>query len=276
VAATVLKHADTAMYQAKAGASGAIVMYTAAMSARLRNWLDLEGRLRRAVQEDKLELHYQPKFRLSDNRLVGVEALLRWCDAEPGEIPPTRFIEIAEDSGLIIDLGAWVIRAVCRQLRAWQDAGHSVPVAINVSGKELLHGDPAWTLEAEARAAGVPISLIEVEMTESVLVKDSARVRTALERLRQLGCRIALDDFGTGYSSLAGWNGCVSEAATRRRASCYRSPCRCASSNRDFCGRPTCPRDTDCACRLAVSQAFALISSRSGLDLVETKLGVLQ
>jgi diguanylate cyclase (GGDEF)-like protein len=201
--ATVLKHADTAMYQAKAGASGAIVMYTAAMSARLRDWLDLEGRLRRAVQEDKLELCYQPKFRLSDSRMVGVEALLRWCDAEHGEIPPNRFIEIAEDSGLILDLGAWVIRAVCRQLRAWQDAGHSVPVAINVSGKELLHGDPAWTLEAEARAAGVPISLIEVEMTESVLVKDSARVRAALERLRHLGCRIALDDFGTGYSSLA-------------------------------------------------------------------------
>jgi diguanylate cyclase len=201
--ATVLKHADTAMYQAKSGASGSIVMYTPAMSARLRDWLDLEGRLRRAVQEDKLELYYQPKFRLSDNRLMGAEALLRWCDAEHGEIPPTRFIEIAEDSGLIIDLGAWVIRAVCRQLRAWQDSGHSIPVAINVSGKELLHGDPAWTLEAEAVAAGIPISLLEVEMTESVLVKDSARVRAALERLRQLGCRIALDDFGTGYSSLA-------------------------------------------------------------------------
>jgi EAL domain-containing protein (putative c-di-GMP-specific phosphodiesterase class I) len=191
------------MYQAKAGASGSTVMYTPAMSARLRDWLDLEGRLRRALQEDKLELYYQPKFRLSDNRLVGAEALLRWCDAEHGDIPPTRFIEIAEDSGLIIDLGAWVIRAVCRQLRSWQDAGHSIPVAINVSGKELLHGDPAWTLEAEAGAAKIPISLIEVEMTESVLVKDSARVRAALERLRQLGCRIALDDFGTGYSSLA-------------------------------------------------------------------------
>jgi diguanylate cyclase len=201
--ATVLKHADTAMYQAKAGASGSIVMYTPAMSARLRDWLDLEGRLRRAVQEDTLELHYQPKFRLSDNRLVGVEALLRWCDAEHGEIPPTRFIEIAEDSGLIIELGSWVIRSVCRQLRAWQDSGHSVPVAVNVSGKELLHGDPAWTLEAEAVAAGIPIALIEVEMTESVLVNDSARVRAALGRLRQLGCRIALDDFGTGYSSLA-------------------------------------------------------------------------
>jgi diguanylate cyclase len=201
--ATVLKNADTAMYQAKAGASGSIVMYTAAMSAKLRGWLDLEGRLRRAVAEDQLELHYQPKFRLGDHRLMGLEALLRWCDREYGEIPPTRFIEIAEDSGLIIDLGAWVIRAVCRQLRDWQASGLTVPVAINVSGKELLHGDPARVIEVEAAAAGIATSLIEVEITESILVKDSVRVRVALERLRQLGCRIALDDFGTGYSSLA-------------------------------------------------------------------------
>jgi diguanylate cyclase (GGDEF)-like protein len=200
---TVLKHADTAMYQAKTGATGSTTMYTAAMSSRLRNWLDLEGRLRRAVQEDLLHLHYQPKFRLSDNRLVGVEALLRWCDTEHGEIPPTRFIEIAEDSGLIIDLGSWVVRAVCRQLREWQNRGLALPVAINVSGKELLHGDPARVVEEEAAAAGIPVSLIEVEITESLLVKDSAKVRGALERLRRLGCRIALDDFGTGYSSLA-------------------------------------------------------------------------
>jgi diguanylate cyclase (GGDEF)-like protein len=200
---TVLKHADTAMYQAKAGAIGSAAMYTAAMSARLRDWLDLEGRLRRAVQDDLLYLHYQPKFSLRDNRLVGVEALLRWCDTEHGEIPPTRFIEIAEDSGLIIDLGSWVVRAACRQLREWQNRGLSLPVAINVSGKELLHGDPARVVEEEAAAAGIPVSLIEIEITESLLVKDSAKVRGALERLRRLGCRIALDDFGTGYSSLA-------------------------------------------------------------------------
>ena len=200
---TVLKHADTAMYQAKAGAIGSAATYTAAMSARLRDWLDLEGRLRRAVQDDLLYLHYQPKFSLRDNRLVGVEALLRWCDTEHGEIPPTRFIEIAEDSGLIMDLGSWVIRAACRQLREWQNRGLSLPVAINVSGKELLHGDPARVVEEEAAAAGIPVSLIEVEITESLLVKDSAKVRGALERLRRLGCRIALDDFGTGYSSLA-------------------------------------------------------------------------
>lgn len=201
--ATVLKHADTAMYQAKAGAVGSVVTYVAAMSNRLRDWLDLEARLRRAVQDDLLCLHYQPKFRLSDNALVGVEALLRWNDSEHGEIPPARFIEIAEDSGLIIDLGDWVVRAACRQIRQWQDRGIAVPVAINVSGKELLHADPARVVEAQAAAAGIPVSLIEIEITETLLVKDSAKVRGALERLRKLGCRIALDDFGTGYSSLA-------------------------------------------------------------------------
>ncbi|MGH8258431.1 MAG: putative bifunctional diguanylate cyclase/phosphodiesterase, partial [Steroidobacteraceae bacterium] len=201
--ATVLKHADTAMYQAKTGAAAPIALYAPAMSSRLRDWLDLEARLRRAVQEDRVHLLFQPKFRLTDRCLSGVEALLRWCDSEHGDISPNRFVEIAEDSGLILDMGSWVVRAACRQLRKWLDAGFTVPVAINVSGKELLHGDPARVVELEAAAAGVPTSLVEIEITESILVKDSPVVRRALERLRQLGCRIALDDFGTGYSSLA-------------------------------------------------------------------------
>lgn len=200
--ATVLKHADTAMYQAKAS-SGPVVSYTPAMSARLRDWLELEGRLRRAVHNDLLTLVFQPKFRLQDNQLVGVEALLRWRDADYGDISPTRFVEIAEDSGLILDMSSWVVRAVCRQMRKWLDRGICVPVAINCSGKELLHGDPARVVETEAAAAGVPTSLIEIELTESLLIQDSAAVQGALKRLRQLGCRIALDDFGTGYSSLA-------------------------------------------------------------------------
>jgi diguanylate cyclase len=200
---SVLKHADTAMYQAKMQAAASIAVYTPAMSTRLRDWLELEARLRHAVQEDRVHLQFQPKFRLRDTTLSGVEALLRWCDSEHGDISPNRFVEIAEDSGLILDLGSWVVRAACRQLRQWLDRGWSVPVAINVSGKELLHGDPARVVETEAAAAGVPTSLIEIEITESILVKDSTVVRTALERLRRLGCRIALDDFGTGYSSLA-------------------------------------------------------------------------
>ena len=200
---TVLKHADTAMYQVKSGAVTAVAAYTPAMSSRVRDWLDLEARLRRALQEDLLTLQYQPKFRISDNHLCGVEALLRWCDPDHGNISPNRFIEIAEDSGLIIDMGAWVTRQACRQLRSWLDRGVAVPIAINVSGKELLHGDPARVIQSEAAAAGIPASMIEVEITESLLIKDSATVRSALASLRQLGCRIALDDFGTGYSSLA-------------------------------------------------------------------------
>jgi diguanylate cyclase len=201
--ATVLKHADTAMYQAKTGAAGSVAVYCPAMSSRLRDWLELEGRLRRAVQTDLLTLQFQPKFRLTDNKVAGVEALLRWCDVDHGDISPVRFIEIAEDSGLIIDLGSWVVRAACRQLRKWLDRGIAVPVAVNVSAKELLFGDPARVVETETAAWGVPPALIEIEITESLLVKDSATVRGALEKLRQLGCRIALDDFGTGYSSLA-------------------------------------------------------------------------
>ena len=200
---TVFKHADTAMYHAKGGTSGQIAFYTAAMSSRLRDWLDLEARLRRAVQEGVLGLHFQPKFSLRDNSVVGVEALLRWHDSEHGDISPTRFIEIAEDSGLILDIGSWVTRAACRHLRRWMDAGYAVPIAINVSPKELLHGDPAKVVEAEAAAAGVPPSLIEIEITESLLARDSSAVQSAFQRLRKLGCRIALDDFGTGYSSLA-------------------------------------------------------------------------
>lgn len=199
---TVFKHANTAMYQSKAN-SGAVTAYTPTMSARMRDWLELEGRLRRAVRNDLLHLVYQPKFRLRDNKLVGVEALLRWRDSEYGDISPQRFVEIAEDSGLILEMGAWVMRAVCRQMRQWLDRGIRIPVAINCSAKELLHGDPARVLEAEAAAANVPTSLIEIELTESLLIQDSAAVQGALRRLRQLGCQIALDDFGTGYSSLA-------------------------------------------------------------------------
>jgi len=201
--ATVCKFADTAMYQARASGNGAVAAYTPAMSSRMRDWLELEGRLRRAVHNDLLNLVFQPKFRLSDDKLVGVEALLRWRDAEYGDVSPIRFVEIAEDSGLILDMSGWVVRAVCRQLRKWLDVGIAIPVAINISGKELLHGDPARLVETEAAAAGVPTSLIEIELTESLLIKDSTTVQNTLKRLRQLGCRIALDDFGTGYSSLA-------------------------------------------------------------------------
>src|ERR1700722_681312 len=200
---SLLKHADIAMYQAKLGGAPKVAAYNAAMSARLRDWLDLESRLRRAVRNDMLDLRFQPKVRLSDYSVVGVEALTRWYDPELGEVPPIRFIQVAEESGLIVDLGAWLIRAACKQARAWLDVGLKMPIAINISGKELLFGDPARSLETEIARFGISPSLIEVEITESVFVSDSSVGRSSIEKIKQLGCRIALDDFGTGYSSLS-------------------------------------------------------------------------
>jgi diguanylate cyclase (GGDEF)-like protein len=202
-AETVLKHADTAMYQAKSAGTGAVAVYSPAMSSRLRKYVQLESRLRRAVHAEALCFELQPKFRLSDQRLIGAEVLARWNDEELGNVQPSEFIAVAEESSLIIELGEWVMRAACHQLRAWRENDIGLPLAINVSGKELLHGDPARILEHEAKAAGIPASLIEIEITESLLMRESAGVRTALDRLRALGCLIALDDFGTGYSSLA-------------------------------------------------------------------------
>jgi len=202
-AATVLKHADIAMYQSKADGADEVVVYRAVLSSRLRDWLALEARLRRAVRDEMLTIEFQPKFCLQSGRLIGAEALLRWRDEEHGDVSPTRFIEIAEDSGLILELTTWVVRAVCRQIRHWQDLGLSIPVAINCSPKELMHGDPAALIAAESANAGIAPSLIEVEITESLLVNDSVGVRNVLAALRRLGCSIALDDFGTRYSSLS-------------------------------------------------------------------------
>jgi diguanylate cyclase (GGDEF)-like protein len=199
----LLKHADTAMYQAKVNGGAKIVAYTAAMSARLRNTLDLETRLRRALRANALDVRFQPKFSLKDGALVGAEALVRWFDDELGEVPPNRFIPVAEESGLIVDIGAWILRAVCGQLRLWYDATIAIPVAVNISGKELLFADPARVIKTETDRAGIPASLIEAEITESVFVTDAMAGRSSVERIRQLGCQIALDDFGTGYSSLS-------------------------------------------------------------------------
>ncbi|MEP6547007.1 MAG: EAL domain-containing protein [Gammaproteobacteria bacterium] len=200
---TLLKHADTAMYQAKINGGPKVVAYMPAMSAKLRDSLELETRLRRALRDDALQVRYQPKFQLRDGALVGAEALLRWFDEELGDISPNRFIPVAEESGLIVDIGAWIMRAVCDQLRVWHAHGIAVPIAVNVSGKELLFADPSRIIKAETDRAGVPTSLIEAEITESVFVTDLTTARSSVNRIRQLGCRIALDDFGTGYSSLS-------------------------------------------------------------------------
>lgn len=202
-AVTLVKNANTAMFRTKETAAVDCLHYSDALSTRALERISLDAELRRAVVGDGLELHFQPKFRLADDLIVGLEALLRWRHPRLGYVQPSRFIPIAEETGLILDIGAWVTRAAFLQLSQWARMGLRVPIAINVSGKEFQHRSPAQIIAQEARHAGLAPSCLEVEITESVLMSDLTQVKTGLEQLRDLGCQIALDDFGTGYSSLA-------------------------------------------------------------------------
>ena len=201
---TLMKHADTAVHQAKRAGRKAYVHYSQDMGAGALARLELEGEIRDALQRDLFQLYYQPKFCADSLRIVGAEALLRWFHPTRGEISPADFIPVAEEGGLIIDIGHWVTSAACQQLRAWHDAGlDGVPVAINLSGEDFYLGDPVKTIRDAARNAGVSPQMLQVEMTESVIMRDVDTVKKALDGLKRLGCQVSVDDFGTGYSSLA-------------------------------------------------------------------------
>ena len=197
------RHADGAMYAAKAMAGNGYRVFgpdvTLGGSERLR----LENDLRRALARGELELAYQPQVDC-DGTLVGAEALLRWNHPELGEVRPSRFIPVAEESGLIQPIGLWVFEEVVKRLAAWRRAGiTAVPVSVNLSPVHFSQADLAETLERLLGAHGVPGSSMRLEITESLLVKDVASTMTLLGRLKALGLGIAVDDFGTGYSSLS-------------------------------------------------------------------------
>ena len=202
-AETLLMHAATARYHAQTGGATEQVVYAESMSNRARERMRLDVELRRAIRDEQLMLYFQPKVRASDGSLAGVEALLRWFHPDLGEISPGRFIPIAEESGLILDIDAWTMRTACRQLSNWERGGFTTTMAVNVSGKHFLYGDPAQVVEREIASSRVQPGKLIVEITESVLLRDAARVRRGLNAVRELGCRVAVDDFGTGYSSLA-------------------------------------------------------------------------
>jgi diguanylate cyclase (GGDEF)-like protein len=203
-AETLLMHAATARYHAQeSGGAQVHATYSRSMSSRARERIKLDGELRRAIRDEQLVLYFQPKLRAADGRLAGVEALLRWFHPEFGEISPARFIPIAEESGLILDIDAWTLQTACRQLRNWQRNGLQTTVAVNVSGKHFLYGDPSAIVARELAATQLSAGDLTVEITEGVLLRDAARVRKGLDAVRALGCRVAVDDFGTGYSSLA-------------------------------------------------------------------------
>jgi diguanylate cyclase (GGDEF)-like protein/PAS domain S-box-containing protein len=200
----LLRSADIALYEAKARGRDNVQMFDAAMNKRVHTRLALEQDLRSAVNRDAIEIHLQPIVDIRSGRLVSFEALARWNDPRHGAVPPLAFIEVAEASDLIVELGECVFRNVARQIAAWQRAGlKPVPVAVNVSAKQLKRSNLPERLVAIAHEFDIAPHQLEVELTESVAMQDSEQHVTKLHALRDLGVRVSVDDFGTGYSSLA-------------------------------------------------------------------------
>ena len=205
-AETLLRNADTAMYAAKRQGKGRSMLFEPAMYATVLKRVDLAADLSRAVQESQLHLCYQPEIHLRSGRIVGVEALLRWHHPTRGEVSPGEFIPIAEDSGLIVPIGRWVLQEACHQAKRWQQQWPTTPpltLAVNLSARQLQH--PAILDEVRAALAAAdldPHSLV-LEITETAVMEQLDAAVAVLTRLRDLGVRLALDDFGTGYSSLS-------------------------------------------------------------------------
>jgi len=201
---TLLRHADDAMRRAKKSGRNQYQFYRAEMTEAAEVQLELERDLRRAIELQQLELHYQPQFALLSNALIGVEALLRWRHPTRGYIPPSQFIPVAEDSGLIVGIGDWVLREACKQLSHWQRGQtERFRVAVNVSALQFERHDLVESVRSALQEYEVDACWLELELTESLVMRDVAGSSKQLQKLRDLGVQIAIDDFGTGYSSLA-------------------------------------------------------------------------
>jgi len=202
-AQTLLRNADLAMYFAKRKSPGTYAFYDATMNATALHRFTLEDRLRGALSRNEFSLHYQPQFDIRTGRLSGLEALLRWTNEELGAVSPSEFIPIAEDTGLILAIGEWVLRAACRQAKEWRDEGLTIGrIAVNVSGKQFALAEFPTQVAAILRETGLDPAMLELEITESVVMADEGWAEKALAQLKQLGISLAIDDFGTGYSSL--------------------------------------------------------------------------
>jgi diguanylate cyclase (GGDEF)-like protein len=199
----LLRRADTAMHLAKSEGRGSCRFYDHAMSERVRDRLLIESALRKGIAAGELRLVYQPKFSLSTGEVMGLEALVRWRHVGLGEMAPSVFIPIAEESDLIHEVGQWVLREACSQLARWKTDGLAcVPVAVNLSAPQFTPALPALVAEA-AREFGLAPELIELEVTESLLIKSPEAARRLLQQVAARGSRVVLDDFGVGYSSLS-------------------------------------------------------------------------
>jgi len=201
---SLVKHADMAMYQAKQQGRNRYKFYTIELAEYAETRFHIENRLRHALDNHELELYYQPQVDVTSGELIGAEALLRWNDPEKGLVMPDKFIDLAEETGLIEPIGAWVLEAACLQARAWQEDGHPpLRMTVNVSGYQITHSAIVETVENALKATGLDPQYLELEITESFVMEHTEKVISTLNQLRGLGVSLAIDDFGTGYSSLS-------------------------------------------------------------------------
>jgi EAL domain-containing protein (putative c-di-GMP-specific phosphodiesterase class I) len=197
----LLKHADTAMYQAKALGRRTYMRYAGTMDVDIRRRATLSAALRKVIDREELHLVYQPRLSLSQRRIIGVEALLRWNSAEFGAISPAHFIPLAEESGLILENGEWALSHACAQLQRWREARLDIAMSVNVSALQLRRGQLAGSIERLLAETGLPPASLELELTESVIMAEETW--SSLQSIRDLGVHMSIDDFGTGYSSFA-------------------------------------------------------------------------
>ncbi len=201
---TLLKNADMAMYQAKATGGNDSQFYRKDMDDRTRERMSLENNLRHALERGEFYLVYQPQVDLKSGKLFGMEALLRWQHPQLGDVPPMKFIPLAEETGLILQIGEWVLRTACAQMQEWRRQGFDgLRMSVNLSARQLLQKDLTRRVNAILNETGLPSSLLDLELTESMLMENMQENIGTLQSLRQMGVAISIDDFGTGYSSLA-------------------------------------------------------------------------
>jgi diguanylate cyclase (GGDEF)-like protein/PAS domain S-box-containing protein len=203
-AQTLLKHADSAMYRAKESGRNNFQFFTRELNVLMIERLAMESSLRRALERDQFVLHYQPRIDLHSGKIIGAEALIRWNLPDHGVVPPGKFIPLAEETGLIVPIGKWVLRAACAQNKAWQDAGlERIIVSVNVSARQFRQDNLVRTVAEVLEETGLEARYLELELTESMVMHDAPQLVAMLGDLKRLGVQIAVDDFGTGYSSLS-------------------------------------------------------------------------
>jgi diguanylate cyclase (GGDEF)-like protein/PAS domain S-box-containing protein len=200
---TVMQNADTAMYHAKASGRNNYQFFTAGMNSHAVRRLFVETGLRRALRQSEFRLHYQPQIDLASGTMTGTEALIRWLDPALGLVEPEQFVPIAEECGLIVPIGRWVLREACRQVQSWLNSGlHAVPVAVNISALEFRHKGFVEGLALILKETGLAPRYLELELTENIIMQDTESSALVLAALKAMGVQLAIDDFGTGYSSL--------------------------------------------------------------------------